>query len=152
AAERHRGLVVAVPAVAMPVVPGQRGEAGVERGEVDAVLAAREVLDHVTARARAVSVGQRAEVERGAVVIVSLAMPRGGRRRHDEDVAPRAADEPIAARSAVEDVVAVLAVERIAAGAPEQVVVAGTTEQLVLAAVAVEPVVPAAAVEPVALR
>ena len=47
--QRHRGLVVPVPVVAMPVAPCQLGEAGVERDEVDAVLATREVFDHVTA-------------------------------------------------------------------------------------------------------
>jgi hypothetical protein len=152
--QRHRGivvpvsvLVVPVPVVAVPVVRGQLAEAGVERGEVDAVLAPREVLDHVTARARAVAIRQRAEVERVAVVIVLPAMPGGGTRRHHEDVAPRAADEPIAARPAVEGIIAVLAVEHITAGAAVQAVVPGAAEQAIVAVVAVEPVVAAAAVE-----
>jgi len=57
--QRHRALVMPVA-----IVLSQLGKAYVERGEVDMVLAPREVRDHVTARSRVVSFRQRAEVGR----------------------------------------------------------------------------------------
>src|SRR5262245_20796880 len=83
--QRHRGIVVPVlvpimpvAVLPVPVAPCQLGKTGVEAGQVDPVLAPREVLDHVTARARAVSVPERAELERVTIVVVSVAMPDGG--------------------------------------------------------------------------